>query len=136
MQDFCGYESNTPLSRRLEWRNGQRCCKSRISWRLDLLSELKTSPFEVVIATRDISKGEELCVSYGYDYWSRKALKSSDTSTRTLPDEEVLAQLAVQETQTVNEIDHIMEFANDKYKESAWAVGAIFDFGMNSREPP
>mmetsp|Transcript_34428 Transcript_34428/g.83573 ORF Transcript_34428/g.83573 Transcript_34428/m.83573 type:complete len:305 (-) Transcript_34428:38-952(-) len=111
--------------------------KSRSKMSVELVP-FSTAPFHVGVTTRDVKKGDELFVSYGYNYWTRATNNylSKENGASLQEVEKFTASLHEQETQVVSDIARILDIVELKYQEESWVLGQIFDHGMNSERPP
>lgn len=80
------------------------------------------APFQVGVTTSDVAMGEELFVSYGYNYWVNYLVRTGNGEWT--PKTSVVEH---QEKEAAVEMFEAVELVQEKYKEAAWVLGEIFD---------
>lgn len=88
--------------------------------------------FQVGITTREVPKGEEFFVSYGYNYWATKVRLQQMDASSTVADnkeleERVASEIRQQEDQAVLELMDIISAMEESYADASLGVTQIFE---------
>lgn len=97
-------------------------------------------PFQVGVTTKDVVKGEELFVSYGYNYW-RKALHFANNGNQQKPWEPLDESILSQEEDMAEELSETIQYVQEHYAEASGALAELFlglgplpSFGQEEKE--
>jgi len=124
---FCGFINDAAT---VNFQGGvEYYPKSRSAQNIEIIP-FSIAPFQVGVTTKDVKKGEELFVSYGYNYWVNALIRQTDDAW--IPKSATIEQ---HEREAEVEMYAAVNAADKKYEEESWVLSNIFD-NMNSETPP
>ena len=142
---YCGLINDAAIVRHLadtEYYQLSRGQKRNV----EIVPFSSVAPFQVGVTTRNVRKGEELFVSYGYNYWA-SALRQGSSMTKgghekeeqeiqnnDAVDEKRRAVIQQQEDRATVDIANAIQLVQENYAEAAEQLADLFE-GLGPTPP-
>ncbi len=96
---------------------------------VEIIPFSRVAPFQVGVTTRPVKKGEELFVSYGYNYWANQLRIKMEDQGKTIvePSMESMDEIRRQEEQAAMEMLEIINMVEERYAQAAEGVAKLLE---------